>query len=130
MPPVKDAEARKEVPSPVVYKKLPGRTAGLAIKIEHHFTSAKFSVWVDTRLAYSHALEGEVKKRLVLFRQVNGSESAEIHLTAGKHQIQVEVESGNGYDQVRTVSADLAPHSTQKLLVKCEGDQEMSVSLQ
>jgi serine/threonine protein kinase len=125
------SDTHSTLPKPVVYKKPVVRsTSRLEIKIEHHFTSAKFSIWVDRRLAYRHALEGGVKKHLVLFREVDGSEFAKIHLTPGKHQIQVEVESSNGYDQVRTIAADLAPHGTQTLHVHCNGEQEMSVSLE
>jgi eukaryotic-like serine/threonine-protein kinase len=104
-------------------------TSDLNITINHHFTQARFSIWVDHRLAYRHELEGEVRKHMILFHDIDGSESASLRLPPGRHEIKVEVTSRNGYDQVRTLSADLPPRTTRLLQVKCSGTEEMSLRL-
>ena len=65
----------------------------LAIEVDHQFTQAHLSLWVDDQLAYTHLLEGTERKRLIVFRHVQGHELHAMQISAGKHVIRVQVTS-------------------------------------
>jgi tRNA A-37 threonylcarbamoyl transferase component Bud32 len=105
--------------------------ATLDIEVEHHFTAAQLSVWVDDHSIYTHPLEGTDKKRLVVFHGVQGHESHALQLAPGKHRVRVEVESGvDSYDQSRTVTGEFASGNDKVLRVRFSKSGEMSLSLQ
>jgi serine/threonine protein kinase len=81
-------------------------TTKLRIEITHDFAKAEISVWSDSRLVYSQTLQGENKKRALVFRKVQGSESDSVWIPAGKHQVKVRVQSASDhYDHSKTVAA-------------------------
>jgi hypothetical protein len=89
----------------------------LGIAVEHHFVTADLSVWIDDRQSYSHSLRGAIKKRVVLFKGVEGYLSDVVQLTPGDHHIRVRVLSADGsYDESSSISGTFAPRS-EKLLV-------------
>ena len=63
--------------------------ATLDIEVEHNFTQARLSVWVDDHSIYTHLLEGTDKKRLAVFHGVHGHESHAMQLAPGKHRVRV-----------------------------------------
>ncbi|MGA8538620.1 MAG: protein kinase [Terriglobales bacterium] len=69
--------------------------ATLQIEVDHHFTQAHLSIWVDENLAYTCELEGTEKKRLGVFHHVQGHELHVAQVTAGKHRLRVRVTSGS-----------------------------------
>ena len=69
--------------------------ATLQIEVDHRFTQAHLSIWVDESLAYTRDLEGTDKKRLGVFHHVQGHELHVMQLTAGKHRLRVRVTSGS-----------------------------------
>ncbi|MGA8215843.1 MAG: serine/threonine-protein kinase [Candidatus Sulfotelmatobacter sp.] len=89
----------------------------LGIAVEHHFVTADLSVWIDDRQIYSHSLHGAIKKRVVVFKGVEGYLSDVVQLTPGDHRIRVRVLSADGsYEESGSISGTFAPGS-EKLLV-------------
>jgi len=89
----------------------------LGIAVEHHFVTADLSVWIDDRQIYSHSLRGAIKKRVVVFKGIEGYLSDVVQLTPGDHRIRVRVLSADGsYDESGSISGTFAPGS-EKLLV-------------
>ena len=106
---------RARSPNPVVRRKntrLSQRvipTANLEIQIQHHFTEARVSVWIDGDLAYDHMLQAEAKRHLVLFRSVSGATSETVRVAAGMHRIRVRAQSSDeSLDQSKTILGDFA----------------------
>ncbi len=64
----------------------------LNIRIEHRFSAAELSLWVDDKLAYDRPLRGQVKKHWNPFR-MDVRETQTVQLPAGKHRILVRVRS-------------------------------------
>jgi hypothetical protein len=75
----------------------------LNIRIEHRFSAAELSLWVDDKLAYDRPLRGQVKKHWNPFR-MDVRETETVRLPAGKHHILVQVRSTpEKYEQSATV---------------------------
>lgn len=139
---VKIASAKPQAVSPTKLDSVPATSdvatapadvpaATLDIEVEHHFTAAQLSVWVDDHSIYTHPLEGTDKKHLVVFHGVQGHESHALQLAPGKHRVRVEVESGvDSYDQSRTVTGEFASGNDKVLRVRFSKSGEMSLSLQ
>ncbi len=90
----------------------------LGIAVEHHFVTADLSVWIDDRQSYSHSLRGAIKKRVVLFKGVEGYLSDVVQLTPGDHRIRVRVLSADGsYDESGSISGTFAPGSEKLLAI-------------
>ena len=64
----------------------------LNIRIEHRFSAAELSLWIDDKLAYDRPLRGQIKKHWNPFR-TDVRETESVRLPAGKHRIQVRVRS-------------------------------------
>jgi serine/threonine-protein kinase len=109
--------------------KVPAAT--LDIELEHNFTSAQLSVWVDDHKVYTHLLEGSDKKRLIVFHGVQGHESHALQLAPGKHRVRVEVASGvDSYDQSGTVESQFVSGKEKVLRIHFNKHREMTLSLQ
>ena len=135
--------ARKEKPAtsfltstPASAKAAPVATAPanvmLRIEIEHHFTDATASVWVDNNLIYQQSLRGDAQRRALLIKKVVGRESEVVQAPAGQHQVRVRVQSAaDSYDQSRTVArASLRDNSVLRVLCPNKGGGPMQVVLQ
>ncbi len=98
--------------------------ASLRIDVEHPFSAAKISLWVDGKLKYTEALHGEAKKKLIVFRKTEGHNFDKIQIPAGKHSIRVRIQAPEQYyDLANTITANLAESSTQTLSVHCEKEE-------
>jgi serine/threonine-protein kinase len=64
----------------------------LDVHIEHRFSTADLSLWIDDKLAYDRPLRGQTKKHWNPFR-TDTRENETIPLAAGKHRIRVRVRS-------------------------------------
>jgi hypothetical protein len=105
--------------------------AKLDIEVEHNFTSAQLSVWVDDHSIYTHMLEGTDKKHLVLFHGVHGHESHVVKLAPGKHRVRVRVVSGvDSYDQSGTAAGEFASGKETALHIKVNKRGEINLNLQ
>ena len=84
--------------------------AMLQVEVEHHFSDATASVWVDNSLVYTQSLLGKKQRHGLVFRKVVGHQFQVVSVTAGKHQVRVRVESpSDAYDQSKIASVEFAP---------------------
>jgi serine/threonine protein kinase len=105
--------------------------AMLDIEMEHNFTSAELSVWVDDQQAYSRKLEGTDKRRMVVFHAVQGHESHAIQLSPGQRSVRVQVASGaNSSEQSGTVTGEFVSGKEKTLRIRFNKRGEMTLSLQ
>jgi serine/threonine protein kinase len=75
----------------------------LNIHIEHRFSAAELSLWIDDKLAYDRPLRGQIKKHWNPFR-TDVREIETVRLAGGKHRILVRVRSTpDKYDQSATL---------------------------
>lgn len=96
----------------------PLRSCQLGIAVEHHFVTADISVWIDNQASYSHSLRGAIRKRVVLFKGVEGYLSDVVQLSPGEHQIRVRVLSADGaYDESGSISGTFTSGSNKLLAV-------------
>jgi serine/threonine protein kinase len=96
----------------------PAHSCQLGIAVEHHFATADLSVWIDDRPSYSHSLRGAIRRRVVLFKGVEGYLSDVVQLTPGDHRIRVRVLSADGsYDESDSISGTFAPGSAKLLAI-------------
>jgi eukaryotic-like serine/threonine-protein kinase len=80
----------------------------LDIRIEHRFSAADLSLWIDDKLAYDRPLRGQVKKHWNPFR-ADVRETETVRLTAGKHRILVRVRSApDKFEQSATILGSFA----------------------
>jgi tRNA A-37 threonylcarbamoyl transferase component Bud32 len=75
----------KEPPKPVA-------DSTLNIRVEHRFSAAELSLWIDDQLAYDRPLRGQIKKHWNPFR-TDVRETESVRLPSGKHRILVRVRS-------------------------------------
>jgi serine/threonine-protein kinase len=106
--------------------------AMLKIEVQHHFAEGKLSLWVDEKLAYSTDLHGETKRRLAVFHGVQGSDSAEVTVSAGSHTLRVNGQSSShDFDESKTITADFVTGGEKVLRVNFEkNNREMRLALQ
>jgi hypothetical protein len=77
----------------------------LRIEIEHHFTEAPASVWVDNSLVYAQQLHGESKRRGLVFRKVEGYQLDAVNVPTGRHEVRVRIQSSSdSYDETMTMA--------------------------
>lgn len=104
----------------------------LRISVEHHFGTAQLSVWIDGKLTYSSLLNGALKKRMLLFKGVQGYFSDSLEVGGGEHLIRVRVLSAdNSYDQSASIRGNFVP-GTEKILTTQfdKNNRGMRLSLQ
>ena len=95
--------------------------AELHLEIEHPFTAARASVWLDNQLVYTQLLHANPKNPLLVFRKPQGHESHKVELPSGIHRVRVRVQSqATAYDQSRTLALTLAPKGERTLRVNCD----------
>ena len=84
--------------------------AMLQIEVEHHFTDATASVWVDNRLVYTQSLLGKKQRHALVFRKVVGHQFQVVRVAPGKHQVRVRIQStADAYDQSKITSVAFVP---------------------
>jgi serine/threonine-protein kinase len=69
-------------------------SATLNIEVDHKFSEAHLSIWVDGHLSFARDLEGTDKKRLIVFHRVQGHEIHAMQVQPGTHQVRVQITSG------------------------------------
>jgi serine/threonine protein kinase len=84
--------------------------AMLQIEVEHHFTDATASVWVDDGLVYTQSLLGKKQRHGLVFRKVVGHQFQVVRVAPGKHQVRVRIQStADAYDQSKITSVAFVP---------------------
>ena len=77
----------------------------LRIEIEHDFTEAHASIWVDNSLVYEHLLHGDSKRRGLVFRKVEGYQLGAVNVPTGQHDVRVRIQSSSdSYDETTTMA--------------------------
>jgi serine/threonine protein kinase len=105
--------------------------ATLQIDIEHHFTQALASVWVDNRLVYTQALRGDKQRHALLFRKVAGHQFNVMGVTPGRHQLRVRIQSAaDSYDQSKVVAIAFMQGVSLLRIVCGDRGEGLQVSLQ
>ncbi len=95
-------------------------SAKLQIHIEHPFTAAELSIWMDNTLIYSQGLQAQTKKH-ALFHHAEGYDLEGIDLAAGEHKLHVRVQSTvDTYDQSRTVTGKFVAGGESALRILCD----------
>jgi serine/threonine protein kinase len=118
-PPPKSPILIQPVASPVLYRR--PASAELNVEIEHPFTEAQASLWLDNHLVYTQVLHADPKNPLLVFRKTQGHESHKVELRSGEHLVRVRVQShGTAYDQSRTLAVNFAPAGARTLLINCD----------
>jgi hypothetical protein len=108
----KSMKASLPTPAPVA-------SAKVQVEIQHHFNTAKASIWLDDKLISDQNLRGGDQKHSLL-RTVEINQVTTFQFPAGRHWLQIRVLSpSNNYDQIETLDVDLAPNSDRVLSVNC-----------
>jgi serine/threonine protein kinase len=114
-------KAVAETPKPVSYSTKPAADSTLAIQIEHRFSEADLSVWVDDKLVYDQPLRGQTKKRWNPFRG-NIKETESMRIASGKHRVRVRIRATpDKYEQTETVVGSFAKNRPGTLQISFEG---------
>jgi serine/threonine protein kinase len=109
----------------------PISAAMLEIEVDHKFADAHMSIWVDDVLTYMHPLAGTEKKRLIVFRHIQGHEFHAVQIPPGKHSLRVQVTSGAGLsEQSATIDGEFASGTENMLRILFDDNGEMKLSLQ
>ena len=105
------------------------RSAALQISVEHRFSNADLTLWVDDEPVLREKLEGG-KKKFAPFGHAGAMQSQSIYVTPGTHQLRVHVQSvADAYDESDSLSADF-PKDGERLLTLTFGkSKDMKVSL-
>lgn len=91
----------------------------LQIEVEHRFTDARASVWLDNRLIYTKSLRVEKQRRTFLFRGVTAHQFDAVRVPSGVHQVRVRVHSAaDSYDQSKII-VDAPIRSASLLRITC-----------
>jgi serine/threonine-protein kinase len=126
--PSKDVHAA--APVPVRARTAERPTSTLRLRVEHRFQQAEVVVWIDDKLAYDQIVGGIVKKRMVVFKNVEGYQSDSLHIPAGEHRFRIRVHSADdSYDQTATISGVLPKDGERQLLVECEKKSHLRLTL-
>ena len=105
--------------------------SSLQVWIGHHFTDASLLIWMDDKLVYTHALSGEVKKRMVLFKGVQGYASEILQVPAGEHRIRVRVESSDdSYNESASLTATLPPNGERTLRIEADKHKALHLTME
>jgi serine/threonine-protein kinase len=105
--------------------------ATLEIEVNHKFSQAHLTIWVDDQLTYTHLLEGTEKKQMVVFHHVQGHEFHAMPIAAGKHVVKVEVASGpDSYDQSGTIEGEFSSGKEVLLQIHFSKKNDIQLSLQ
>ena len=104
----------------------------LRISVAHHFGTAHLSVWIDEELRYSYPLNGAVKKRMLLFRGVQGYFCDSVEVPGGEQLIRVHVLSAdNSYDETESIRGSFTPGSEKTLVAQFDkNDHGMRLSIE
>lgn len=105
--------------------------ATLQIDIQHHFTQALASVWVDNSLVYIQALRGDKQRHALLFHKVAGRQFNVMRVTPGRHQLRVRIQSAtDSYDQSKVVAIAFMQGVSLLRIVCGDRGEGLQVSLQ
>jgi hypothetical protein len=110
-----------ETPKPVSYSAKPVADSTLDIEIEHRFSEADLSIWVDDKLAFNQPLRGQAKKHWNPFRG-NVKETESVRIASGKHRVRIRVRSTpEKYEQTETIVGSFTKNHPATLTINFQG---------
>lgn len=105
--------------------------ATLRLRIEHRFEQAEVFLWVDDKLAYNQTLSGLVKKKMVLFKGVEGYQSDFIRVAPGEHHFRVRLHAvDDSYDQTASIAGSLPQEGERQLFIQGEKHKPVHLVMQ
>ena len=103
----------------------------LHIRVEHHFPAAEVWVWVDDKLTFNRPLDGTVKKKLGIFKGVEGFESDSLKIPAGDHKFRVRVQADDkSYDKSGTIAGSLPQDGERALHISCDKHKPLQLAIE
>lgn len=103
----------------------------LRLRIEHRFEQAELFLWVDDKLAYNRTVDGVVKKKMGLFKGVEGYQSDFIRVAPGEHRFRVRLHAvDDSYDQTASISGSLPQEGERQLLIQGEKHKPVHLIMQ
>jgi len=100
-------------------------TTNLQIIGQHSLRSGQISIRVDDELRYQGPVSGTVHKHRSLFRTtyaVEGTIALTLRVPAGKHTVRVNLQSGEDYNQTKSIDGDFALNVDKTLRLTAEGN--------
>ena len=126
-----DASGGAETVSATSVSPAPQKSATLHIRIEHRFPSAQVLVWIDDKLAYKESSDGTVKRRMGLFKAVQGYKSDSLALSSGEHKIRVRVQSSDSaYDRTASITGTIPATAERVLTVDCTNRKQIHLTME
>jgi serine/threonine protein kinase len=123
------APASAPLPEPMNSGNAKKQTTSLHVEIDFHFPAGQASIWLAGKPIYSQTLTGARVKHALVFHETKGSQSQDLQVEAGKHDLRVRIKSTVGdYSQSKTISANLVAGKTATLRVVC-GNHDLQLSL-
>lgn len=122
------------IPAPILTPPAPKRVVPMAIEkptetewdveIQHEFSDASISIWLDRKLICQQDLHAETKRHGLFFKKVPGTESIELSVPAGEHWIVVQVKSAAAhYDQSKKIIESFSSKGKNVLHVYCDEEK-------
>ena len=103
----------------------------LRLRVEHRFEQAEVFIWIDDKLAYNQTVGGIVKKKMGLFKGVEGYQSDFLRVAPGEHRFRVRVHAtDDSYDQTASLSGSLPQEGERQILIQCEKHKPVRLSMQ
>lgn len=103
----------------------------LRLRIEHRFQQAEVFLWVDDKLAYNQTVAGFVKKKMVLFKGVEGYQSDFVRVAPGEHHFRVRLHANDdSYDQTGSISGSLPQEGERQLFIQGEKHKPVHLMMQ
>jgi len=127
-----EPSAAPQVTKPVAFIPAPARVAPatLELGVEHQLAEGTMTIWIDGAKVYSDTFQGDVKKRLGIFRKIHGAFAHELTVSAGKHRVRVRVQSADEkYDQSKAIAGNFPENGKIVLNIKCEKNKDMQIAL-
>lgn len=122
------------IPAPILTPPAPKRIVPMAIEkpaetewdveIQHGFSDASVSIWLDRKLICQQDLRAETKRHGLFFKKVPGTESIGLSVPAGEHWIVVQVKSAAAhYDQSKKIIESFSSKGKNVLHVYCDEEK-------
>ena len=99
----------------------PEPMAGLEIDLTHSLKSGRLRVWVDDDVALDEALQGFLKKQILLYKSRRGTLERAIDIDPGEHILRVRIDEGDGDSWNERLDASFEPGETRRLSVELGG---------
>lgn len=108
-----------------------GQMASMHIRVEHRFAAAQVLIWADDKLIYKESMDGTVKRRMRMFKTVEGYKSDAVQLASGEHRIRVRVQSAdNSYDRTGTIMALVPEEGERELKIDCTNRKQIRLTVE